>query len=645
MTPLLAVFNGSCGALAFSACATKNAGFQNLQAQLSFGVTQGQTYLIMAANSCSGTGFLHFALGYDQDKDGVFDSLDNCPSKANLDQANSDPDLLGDVCDNCPTTDNPDQADQDCDGVGTACDTVVDLPCVGDCDGLCTVDVDEVIRVRSIAVDGGLSVPLSSCVVADANNDGVVTVEELVQTVNNALLGGSTGCPYRVRPSGLSGASHFAQATSSSTLSVQLGSGSASRGGSLTIPVSLTGGNGATSAAQVDLLFDAAAFSSPTCIIAARLASTHSAARGLPSVPPAPAGMTRLRVLVADMNNSSTFSDGDIATCTFQINASAPPGVYSLAGEGQVVSDALGNALPSTVTNGSIIVLGATFTPTRTFTKTATPTKTATITKTPTVTPTPTITLTVTPTLALTIGKNHSAVGAGLQAGEFWVGASFNPGGTQTITLSALSPNCLVSSAHDTPGTSSITLRIPAVNPPLWNWPPLASDYFWVQGVEGTSGTCQLQATAAGYLVATATVDIVTPGIAIQLLDSAIATTAPNAAFQLYVGIPYASGSDFYIATTQEARAGGPGITVTVTNSNALAAQLWSPISPSPAQQVSVLIPSGNFWNSGGGLQFDPLAAGTTTVHAAGPNLISTVEASVTVNVTAPTPSGGGGGC
>lgn len=91
----------------------------------------------------------------DTDGDGICDELDNCPTVANVDQANADDDEAGDACDacandpektepgacgcgvadndsdedgvldcadNCPSDSNGDQADADQDGVGDACD-------------------------------------------------------------------------------------------------------------------------------------------------------------------------------------------------------------------------------------------------------------------------------------------------------------------------------------------------------------------------------------------------------------------------------------------------------------------------------------------------------------------------------------------
>lgn len=58
----------------------------------------------------------------DLDRDGITDTLDNCPRTANTDQRDGDGDGIGDVCDNCRTAANVTQVDTDGDGFGNYCD-------------------------------------------------------------------------------------------------------------------------------------------------------------------------------------------------------------------------------------------------------------------------------------------------------------------------------------------------------------------------------------------------------------------------------------------------------------------------------------------------------------------------------------------
>ena len=57
----------------------------------------------------------------DQDLDGVPDTLDNCPTRANPAQRDFDGDGVGNACDNCQAVANPGQEDADSDGVGDVC--------------------------------------------------------------------------------------------------------------------------------------------------------------------------------------------------------------------------------------------------------------------------------------------------------------------------------------------------------------------------------------------------------------------------------------------------------------------------------------------------------------------------------------------
>lgn len=60
--------------------------------------------------------------------------------------------------------------------------------CVGDCDGMGDVTVDELLKMVNIAL--GLT-PVSDCAAGDSSMDGQITVDEILSAVQNAL----NGCP------------------------------------------------------------------------------------------------------------------------------------------------------------------------------------------------------------------------------------------------------------------------------------------------------------------------------------------------------------------------------------------------------------------------------------------------------------------
>ena len=67
-------------------------------------------------------GAVNPACPVDGDGDGIADSKDNCPAKANSTQLDGDKDLVGDACDNCVTVANTDQKDTEGNGTGDACE-------------------------------------------------------------------------------------------------------------------------------------------------------------------------------------------------------------------------------------------------------------------------------------------------------------------------------------------------------------------------------------------------------------------------------------------------------------------------------------------------------------------------------------------
>jgi hypothetical protein len=64
--------------------------------------------------------------------------------------------------------------------------TVPPTPCAGDCNDDGTVTVDEILTMVSIAL-GNAHVDV--CLAGDANGDGMVSIDEILRAVNNALNG------------------------------------------------------------------------------------------------------------------------------------------------------------------------------------------------------------------------------------------------------------------------------------------------------------------------------------------------------------------------------------------------------------------------------------------------------------------------
>jgi hypothetical protein len=107
----------------------------------------------------------------DGDKDGVPDADDDCPARADRDQADRDRDGRGDACDNCPEVPNPGQADADGDATGDAC-AVPEGACPMT-SGLC----DDATAAQCAAIGGAYQGDGTNCVAVmtpTVRMDGVV---------------------------------------------------------------------------------------------------------------------------------------------------------------------------------------------------------------------------------------------------------------------------------------------------------------------------------------------------------------------------------------------------------------------------------------------------------------------------------------
>jgi hypothetical protein len=166
-------------------------------------------------------GSANLCQGLDSDRDGYVDpgsptagcTIDNCPLKYNLDQADGDTDGIGDVCDacpndadndidgdgycagedNCPLINNPDQTDTNNDGIGDAC------CCLGirgniNADAGHSIDISDLTMLVNYMFKGGQDPNCPD--EADVNGDQSLDVADVTRLVSYMFKNGSdpAGC-------------------------------------------------------------------------------------------------------------------------------------------------------------------------------------------------------------------------------------------------------------------------------------------------------------------------------------------------------------------------------------------------------------------------------------------------------------------
>jgi len=221
------------------------------------------------------------------------------------------------------------------------------IGCVGDCNRDHQVTSAEVTECFEIALG---VLPLIDCLRGDANGDGIIKNNEVVQAYNNSL----NGCPVPgLAP--VAGAEPLTGPVPGRTITQQIGSASAAPGATITIPVTLKNGGGIVPSTQLDLLYPTTVLGNPRCVKAPRLRN-QSLYTSFPSDPAAPAGAKHLRAMIINLDAPTTFTDGPLFSCTFTILPSAQPGTYAIRADNVSVSDTAGNELISTVSSGSVIV-------------------------------------------------------------------------------------------------------------------------------------------------------------------------------------------------------------------------------------------------------------------------------------------------
>lgn len=215
-------------------------------------------------------------------------------------------------------------------------------------------------------------------------------------------------------------------------------------------------------------------------------------------------------------------------------------------------------------------------------------------------------------------------VGSGLQVPtSVNLGASAHGGVTVRVT-STDAATLLVAPDDTTPGADFIDVFVPDGS---------TSFTYYVQGVEGATGTPAVDVTAPGFNTGQATMTVVQPGIVISGLGTSVTSLSPNDDFYASVGIP--SGGS---VSVQDVRAGGSPITVTFVSSDSSVVRLTDGVNT--ADTLTATIPVGQYYTpttvAGGGIAAEPVSAGTATITASASGIITQPAGSQTVSVTSP---------
>ncbi len=232
------------------------------------------------------------------------------------------------------------------------------------------------------------------------------------------------------------------------------------------------------------------------------------------------------------------------------------------------------------------------------------------------------------------ISLSAATVGSGLQENASGSLAAPAPIGGTVVTVTSTNPAVVrVSPNASTVGTTSITINLAQ---------GISSFGYYVQGVEGATDTATITASAPGYANGSAIGTVRGTGFDIIFLGTSTTTLSPNAAFAVRIGVLNAPGNAY--SAEQAIRAGGATVTATLTSTDPAVGRLITSVDTGGT--ATVTLAAGQSRSPGtvatGGVAFDPLTAGSTTVAASIPGFVALTGAQVNVTVNAPAITLGG---
>jgi Big-like domain-containing protein len=237
-------------------------------------------------------------------------------------------------------------------------------------------------------------------------------------------------------------------------------------------------------------------------------------------------------------------------------------------------------------------------------------------------------TVTVTqPGMSLSV---NSVVGSGLLESGSGTLAASNHGGV-TVTISSSDPTIVtLSKDAATAGTGSIQIFVPDQS---------SGFNFFIQGMEGKTGTVGLTATASGFTNGTTTAQAVQPGIELAGVPTSTTTLSPNTDFYAQIGVPNANNTS--LNRVQNVRPGGPSAVIATFSSSSPAFADLATQAGGAGSPQNVQIPTGFYYTptnfTSGGVTLHPVSAGTTTVSVVAPGFTQMSTSGLrSVTVTTP---------
>jgi hypothetical protein len=230
------------------------------------------------------------------------------------------------------------------------------------------------------------------------------------------------------------------------------------------------------------------------------------------------------------------------------------------------------------------------------------------------------------PALGQTISyvSKPAAVGSGLQSSQIRARLSTGAHGGVTVRVQSADTTLgLVADAETTPGGEFVDIFVPNGS---------IDAIFYIQALEDTTGMVHVTASATGFSDGVDSVNVAVPAVQISVLTLTHNVLDLVDEFVVQVGLPLGN----LLSTLQRVRAGGPGLTATITNSASGVGELVT--QSLTAQVVTVAIVPGQFSSPGtipsGGVGFDGIGAGSTVVSGSIPGFIQVNNATQTVNVS-----------